>query len=395
MVSLIKVILVINTLRVGGAENCVRLLAENLDRERFLPMVLCTQAGGPLEQDLNRRDIPIRILNRPRRSILLFPVFCWDVFISLYEVFVFFKKERPDIVHTHLPASAYYGVVAGKLAGISRLVFTFHSSTFFPIRPGRSLRTWLRIKLTQFLCRRVRIIVAVSKAIYERLIEVIPQKAGSICIIPNGIDVSRFNLESSEKRLKKELGLDPEDILITTVGTLNSVKNQALLLKGVAKLLPRFPKMQLVIVGEGPLKQELLFLQEELGLKDHCHFLGLRKDIPEILSETDIFVNTSLYEGLPLSILEAMAAGKPVIATAVPGTIEVLEEGSGLLVPLDNPAALAQTLKMLIEDPEQRVGLGRKAQERVVQHYSLEGNILRWQTLYEELMREEVICPIR
>jgi len=236
--------------------------------------------------------------------------------------------------------------------------------------------------------------VAVSRAIHEKLLEVVPDRTDFIRIIPNGIDVARFKMDNLEKRLKQELGIGPEDQLITTVGTLSRVKNQAMLLKAVAQLVPICPKLRLVIVGDGPLKQELLTLQEELGLKGHCHLLGQRKDIPEILSETDIFVSTSLWEGLPLSILEAMAAGKPVVATAVPGTIEVLEEGSGLLVTSDNAADLGQALKTLIENPVQRAALGKRAQERVSRHYSLEGNVLQWQALYEELIQGESKCPI-
>jgi glycosyltransferase involved in cell wall biosynthesis len=230
--------------------------------------------------------------------------------------------------------------------------------------------------------------VAVSRAIYEKLLVVFPDLADSIRIIPNGVDGARFKLENPGQKIKQELGMKPEDPLITTIGTLSPVKNQAMLIKAVAQVVSVYPKLRLIVVGEGPLMKELVALQEEMGLKSQCRFLGLRKDIPEILAETDIFVSTSLWEGLPLSILEAMAAGKPVVATAVPGILEVLEEGSGLLIPLDSQEDLAQTLKMLIEEPEQRKVLGEKAQERVSQHYSLEGYVLNWQSLYEELMRE-------
>jgi glycosyltransferase involved in cell wall biosynthesis len=237
--------------------------------------------------------------------------------------------------------------------------------------------------------------VAVSRAIYEKFLVVFPDLVTFIRIIPNGIETARYQLESPGEKIKQELGMEPEDPLITTIGTLSPVKNQAMLIKAVAQVVSVYPKLRLIIVGEGPLKKELVALQEEMGLKQQLRFLGLRKDIPEILAGTDIFVSTSLYEGLPLSILEAMAAGKPVVATAVPGTLEVLEDGSGLLIPLDSQADLAQTLKRLIEEPEQRKVLGKKAQERVSHHYSLEGYVLSWQSLYEELMRGMFICPIK
>ncbi len=385
----VKVVHILNTLGIGGAENCVRLLVRHLDQSRFLSLVICTWSGGAYVEDLVRHGIPVKVLNRKRRSILLFPLFCWDVLTTLGDLYRLLIQEKPDILQTHLPVSAYLGIIAGKLAHIPHLIFTFHSSNLIPKRGKRSLRNWLRLKLVGFLCLKVEIIVAVSKAIMGNILPVIPNQGSRLRLIPNGIDVARFNQGATGKKIRDELGMDQGSFLITTIGNLRMEKNQAMLLKVVSRLIKVHPMVRVLIVGEGSLRTQLMDLRKELGLTEYVYFLGQRQDIHEILAETNIFVNTSLWEGLPLSILEAMAARIPVVATAVPGVLEVLEENSGILVGLDDLMELEQALLGLIVDPERRSALGEKGRKRVEGHYSLEVFVKRWEALYEELICDE------
>ncbi|MBA4394990.1 MAG: hypothetical protein C0407_15665, partial [Desulfobacca sp.] len=317
----IKVVHVINTLQIGGAENCVRLLASHLDRKRFYSIVVAIQGSGPYEQELTQEGVSVNVMNRPRRSIILWPVFVWDVLITGWKLYYFLKRENPHILQTHLPVSEYFGILIGRWAGIPHLIYTFHSSNFLPKRSGKSLRSWTRKKLTQMLSSRVQRVVAVSRAIAETVREIQPAPGVEVRIIPNGIDVDRFQKVVPKGRLKRELGMDPGDPLIASIGSLSPVKNQIMLLSAAARLIRSYPRMRVILVGEGPLKKSLLDFREKLGLIPYVHLLGLRKDIPEILSETDIVVSTSRWEGLPLSILEAMAAAKPIVATAVPGVL--------------------------------------------------------------------------
>lgn len=388
--KLIKVVHILNTLAIGGAENCVRLLVSHLDRQRFSPLVICTIEGGPYAEELARQGVRVKVLKRKRRSILLFPLFCWDVMTTLIQLYIFLKKEKPDILQTHLPVSAYLGIIAGKFVGIPHLIFTFHSSNLIPRRGKKSLRSWVRLKLIRFLCLKVEIIVAVSKAIQEKLSEVIAKSISNILLIPNGIDMARFIKWGHGEKIKKELGIDENCLLVTTIGNLRVEKNQAMLLKVVSKLIKVFPMVRVLIVGEGLLKNQLSILRNEFGLSQYVHFLGLRHDIPDILDATDIFVSTSFWEGLPLSILEAMAAGIPVVATNVPGIQEVLLDDSGVLVGLDDPEEMERALSLLIEDRNRRSELGAKGRKRVEEVYSLEAYINRWETLYEELISNDV-----
>jgi len=382
----IKVFHITNTLRTGGAENSLCLLVKNLDRGRFSPTVICTREGGPLEEDLIKAGIPVKILNRSLRSILVFPLFLWDVLATLWDLYHLFKTERPVIVQTYLPASEYLALIAGKWAGVPGLIYTFLSSNFLPEREGWSLRTGLRIGLTRFLCRIPQVIVANSLAVQGKLLEIFPEYSPSIRVIQQGIDLGRFEGVPTEGSIKKTMGMKPGSLLITVIGRLSPVKNQAMLLKAFQGLSEKYPEMRLAVVGEGPMREPLSALREELGLGQTVHLLGRMPSVAAVLAEADIFVSTSRWEGLPLAILEAMAASVPVVATAVPGIQELLEQEAGILVPLDDIRALEKALDRLIEDPQFRQRLGRKGKEWVSRFYSLETYLQRWQALYEELM---------
>jgi L-malate glycosyltransferase len=385
--SPIKVFHITNTLQIGGAETSICLLVKNLDRHRFSPTVICTRGGGPLEEDLAKADIPVIILHRSLHSILYFPLFLQDVLGTLRDLYRLFKKEGPVIVQTHLPASEYLALIAGKWAGVPCLIYTFLTSNFLPEREGKSLRTWLRIRLTRFLCGIPQVIVANSQAVREKLIDLFPQFSLSTRVIQQGIDLSLFEGIPQPGSIKKKIGLQPSGLLITVVGRLSPVKNQAMLLKAYQGVSKRHPDSGLVVVGEGPMRDHLLTLRTELGLEDKVHLLGRMPNVAEVLAETDIFVSTSRWEGLPLAILEAMAASVPVVATAVPGIQELLEKEGGVLVPLDDVEELEKVLDRFIEDPHLRERVGQKGREWVFNFYSLQTYLQRWQALYEELIQ--------
>jgi len=385
--SPIKVFQVTNTLRIGGAENSVCLLVKNLDRSRFSPLVICTREGGPLEEDLAGAGIPVKILHRSLRSILLFPLFLWDVLATLWDLYRLFKKERPVIVQTHLPVSEYLALIAGKWAGVPCLIYTFLTSNLFPEREGKGLRVWLRKRLTRFVCRIPQVIVGNSQAVRENLIKIFPEYSPVIRTITQGIDLNQFEGIPTEGSIKKKIGIRPDSLLVSMIGRLSPVKNQAMLLKAFQKVSKRYPDLRLAIVGEGPMRDYLQNLRGQLGLDGKVHFLGRMRSVAEVLAETDIFVSTSRWEGLPLAILEAMAAAVPVVATAVPGIQEVLESEAGVLVPLDDVEALEKALVRFIEAPKLREKIGKIGQKRVTDIYSLNSYVQRWQVLYEELIQ--------
>jgi len=387
---MIKIAQITDTLSIGGAERWLCILSVKTDPHKFLHKVLSTKQGGPLEEYLKQHGIYYKVLFQPRRSIVLFPLFIFDVIKTFFGVYKFLKKYRPDIIHCHLLNSGYFGIICGRLLNIP-VIYTIHSSNvlLLPMEEKRRFRDFLRKEFTSFLLRKVDTVVAVSNAIKQEVTKLFPTLAPSVKVIPNGIDIDIYS-QAKKGKLREKLSIDPDCILLTNVGNLIPVKNHAMLLKIVSELKDYHSNFRVIIVGEGPLKKSLLNMSELLGIEKYVFFIGRRNDIPEILSDTDIYVSTSKWEGLPLSLLEAMAAGKPVIATNVPGIKEVLEDGAGILVDIDDIRGFREAILELIKSPEKRKRLGLLAKEVVCKRYSLKESIKKWEALYIRLSGEEL-----
>jgi len=386
---MITIAQITDTLSIGGAEKWLCTLCVKTDPYKFIHKVLATKQGGPLEEYLKKNGIYYKVLFQPRRSIILFPLFIYDVIKTFFGVYRFLKKCMPNIIHCHLLNSGYFGIICGFLLHIP-VIYTIHSSNvlLLPVEEKRRFRDFLRKKTAFFLLNRVDALVAVSEAIKQEVSRLFPALRPSVKVIPNGIDTGAYKCAKRGK-LRKELNLDPDCILLTNVGNLIPVKNQIMLLKVISSLRLQYSNFKVLIVGEGPLRESLLHMAETLQIKEYVFFLGRRDDIPEILSDTDIFVSTSKWEGLPLSILEAMAAEKPIVATNVPGIKEVLEEGAGILVDLDDVNGFKEAILELIKNPEKRKRLALLAKKVVDKKYSLKESIRKWEALYIELSREK------
>ena len=247
---------------------------------------------------------------------------------------------------------------------------------------------WTRRLSYKVLISHVQKIVAVSKDIQNLLkkdLKLLPQK---IKLIYNGIDISRFEKKFAQEKLRKELNLSREDLILGNVGNLREVKDHHTLILSFSKVSPFFPQAKLLIIGEGELKPNLLNLRAELGLENKVLLLGHRDDIPSLLDLMDIFVLSSRLEGCSISILEAMASGKPVIATRVGGNPElVLEEKTGFLVPSAEPEKLAETIVQLLKDEKQRKKMGEEGKKRVKDKFSRESMVKNYEELYSQILR--------
>jgi glycosyltransferase involved in cell wall biosynthesis len=203
-------------------------------------------------------------------------------------------------------------------------------------------------------------------------------------VIPNGIDPAGFVPERPPMATRAALGLLPEARLIGLVGRLTRQKGPDVLIAALPGLVTAWPHLRCLFVGDGVLGQELRRQAEVRAVDSHCVFLGARRDVADLVAVLEVVVLPSRSEGLPFALLEAMALAKPVVATRVGGNSEVVDDGrTGLLVPPDDPAALAQALRFLLDHPAEAAEMGRRGRERVVREFSLKQSVGALQELYE------------
>jgi sugar transferase (PEP-CTERM/EpsH1 system associated) len=364
----LRVAYLMHRLRLGGLETVAVELANGLDPARFASSVVSFATPDPRQPPLHTR-VRLVTLHKPAGNQP-------TLICRLYRVL---RDLRPHIVQTHNWGTLLEGVVAAKLAGVPIVVHAEHGT----IQGG-----WGRLVIQRCLWRAVHTVLCVSQAHRQRLVETVRFPYDRLTLILNGVDVKAFTPRPADKdTIRAEMGLEVDPLYIGTVGNLRPVKNQVLLLQAAQPVCARYPNVRVVIIGEGPLRGQLVRTAEDLGIQKQVCLLGARADIPELLNALDIFVLPSLSEGLPMAVLEAMACGLPVVATAVGGIPEVVVHGhTGLLVSAQDTPQLTAALATLVQQPGLRVTLGRQGRERVVARFSLPRMVHDYQVLYESLM---------
>ena len=362
----------IDGLNIGGAEILLRELSVGLLRRGFR-VSIGYSSSGPLVQELTSLGLP---LTRLPRLLRIDPIlFCGMVGLI--------RRESPQIVHTHLFKSDFHGRLAARIAGVPVVVSTLHSID--PWAQERSLG-----RLYGWTARFADRVIAVSEDVrrFHATYTGIPEE--KLVTIENGVDIHRFaGLESARRSVRKELDIDNAALVFGVVGRLTPPKDHSTFLKAAALILQKAPQARFLLVGEGPLRKDLELQAQEIGLGNALIFTGLRKDIPAVLAAVDVLVFSSLWEGLPVALLEGMAAARPVVATAVGGIPEVvLPDKSAILVPPGDADALAQACLRLASDSATRHSMGQAGLERVVARYSIDAMIDRTAALYAKLLQE-------
>jgi glycosyltransferase involved in cell wall biosynthesis len=263
-----------------------------------------------------------------------------------------------------------------------------HTVHVLPELHGRHATLGMRaVRLYHFLLKRADHVVCVSHGERERLIEVPGLLPHRVTAIPNGVDVEKFHPSPPLAQLRSELGVAPETAIITNIGAFRTQKNQPCLVEAFRRVRLKHENAVLLLVGGlvagDPTLETTQALVKSLNLEGAVRLLGPRPDVLELLALTDVYVQSSLYEGLPLSVQEAMAMGRAVVATDVIGNNELIHDGiTGLLVPPGDPEALCQAILRLLADPSLRASLGAAAREFVSKDYSLSGMIEKYNNLF-------------
>jgi len=365
---------ILPSLVVGGAERLVVHLVERLSRERFAPVCICL--GSPLgthyEARVRASGAPLYFLGKGAGA-------SGSV---LRQLNALFRQYRPAVVHTHIIGLNYAYPLMLRYRTPAR-VHTVHSLARREM--GVRVGAWVRM-----LAFRYRFGGVVPVAVADEVRASIQQLYGypDPPLIPNGIPTDEY-APNPDRRVqwRQAHGIEPHATVLTHVGRFAPPKNHALLIEAFAQVRSDAP-LYLLLVGGGELENAVREQVAGLGLQGRVRFLGVRADVADILRASDVFVLSSRVEGNPMSVMEAMAAGLPVVSTAVGGVPELVREGvTGLLVPSEDAGALAQAMQALVDDPVRRQAMGAAARQHAVAHFDIRHTVRMYEELYESLLR--------
>lgn len=363
----------ITELSMGGAQTALFELLSNINRERFQPTVSCLYNGDhDIAQKIRDEKIPVQDLGMTSKLRV-------DAFVRMYKLI---RKQRPTILHTWMFHANIPGRLLGRIAGVPIII----SSE----RVMEMESPW-RLRVNRETARYVDRICCVSENVAKYVKNVIKIKESKISVIQNGIAIDHFSRASNIVDIRDELDLAEEAPIVAVLGRLHRVKGHKYLIEAWAKLQSSHKSIQLLIIGSGEERQNLEDQSASLGIQSSVKFIGYRPDASYLLPSIDIAVLPSISEGMPNAALEAMLAGKPMVATRVGGTPEVVLDGrTGILVPPKDPDALARAIDQLLSNPYMAEEMGAAGRQRVKDHFDLKQTVLQTEELYENLLKEKL-----
>jgi len=356
-----RILQVIYCFGIGGSESVARDIALNMT-EGCTHSVAALEYDGPLRSTLEERNVRTFVINRQPAERLS----------PMFRLWKAMRQFNPDVVHTHHLYELFYAWPGALLSG-ARIVHTEHE--YFSLMSSNAC---FRLRQLSRFCSAVT-------GVNEETSAFLRDKAGipahKVHTVVNGIDLACFQQAGLDR---EALGLSEDDLVAGVVARLHPVKDHAMLLNAFRLVVDQEPRAKLLIIGDGAERGKLEQQAVQLGLGGHVRFLGARSDVPDILQSLDVFVLSSKEEGLPLCILEAMAAGLPVAATNVGGIPTVVRPNeNGMLVDPCDSQAMANALLSLFNDKKQRVRLGMNGRRLVEQRYDLKQSIAAYASLYK------------
>ncbi|MBI5622649.1 MAG: glycosyltransferase family 4 protein [Elusimicrobia bacterium] len=377
----VKVLHIITRLDLGGAQSNTLYTARHLDPERF-DCVLAAGPGGVLDAEA--------ISQAPPRTVLI-PELVREVspvrdLAALRRLTRLCREEGPDVVHTHSSKAGVLGRLAARLAGVRAVVHTYHGFGFHDFMPA-PLR-FLYSQLERAACKLAHRTVFVSRANVDYALRHGLVEPGAEVLIRSGIKLSDYPARADKAAALSAAGLGGKSRLVVSIGNLKPQKNPEAFLSLAQVLAPEFPDTGFLFVGEGPLRGRLEAAVAASGLAGTVSLPGWRRDAAVLLAAADVFVLTSLWEGLPRALLEAMATGLPCVCNATDGVTDVLKDGeNGFLADPRDPASLASKVRRVLDDPALGRRLGEAARGSLSAEFDIDHMVRQQEELYMELLR--------
>jgi sugar transferase (PEP-CTERM/EpsH1 system associated) len=373
----LKILHIIHSLHIGGLENGVVNLINHLDSGKFSHVICCVDSSGPMQERIINKEVEIFELKKKGRDYLL-----------PFKLIKIINRVRPDIVHTRNWATID-GVIGARLAGIRKIIHGEHGREASDPAGTNTVRKKVRRILSPWISK----FVTVSSELRNWLINDVGISQSKVTQIINGVDTMKFIPIKDKGLSKKRIGLDPNTFVIGTVGRLDPVKDYITLFRAFRNILheKKIRNARLLIVGEGPLKDDLKRIAKDFNISKEIIFIGQRRDIHLIYPCMDVYVLPSIAEGISNTILEAMACGLPVIATAVGGNPELVNDGkSGFIFTSGDHGRLTEKLSFYHHNHIILKEHGLNGRSRAEKKFPLSRMVREYEELYNSIGNEGV-----
>lgn len=379
----ISIAFIIDHLDLGGTESQILALLSRMNLSLFRPVVFCLKEKGRVAQKIEALGIEVKLVKVDYSFLPL----VLNRLIMTFQLASLLKEYQVKVVQTYLLTANIFGTIAAKLAGVKVICAAERGLTTSDDQKQQPLRNFI----FRLLSYQISKVVANSKMVSDYLLEKQKIPVEKTFVIHNGINTEKFNsLEEShelKKHLYERLNIPTQVKLVGIIARLVKPKNHQMLLSAIAKLKTEKTDFAVLLIGDGPLREELEVEVKKLKLEKVVYFLGNRSDIPGLLSILDLVVQTSDFEGLPNALMEAMAAKKAVLATNAGGTSElVIHNETGILVDCGDLNNFALKLKLLLENDTLRDKLGKQGLRYVKDYFTLEAMVNKTESLYLELL---------
>jgi len=386
----IRVLHIITRLILGGAQENTIFTVWGLNKNDCYEVELATGPPigpeGSLIEEAEKREIKLKIIRHMRREINLF-----RDFLAFVELYLLIRKGKYTIVHTHSSKAGILGRLAAKIAGVKIIIHSIHGLPFFEYQ-NRFLN-YVYILCERFAALFADKLISVCDSMTKKAIAAGVAKKDKFRTIYSGIELEHYsNSDISITEKQKELNLDADTPVVGNISRLFDLKGHSYLLEAASQVVGVFPKAKFLLVGDGILRERLIRQAEDLKIRGNIIFTGLveRKEIPKIISVMDVIVHTSLREGLPRVLPEALAMAKPVIAFEIDGIGEIIKDGiNGYLIPPKDSKKLANSIIYLLQDREKAKKMGEAGRLMVAPDFNLEMMLERISEVYKESIAEK------